>query len=252
MKIRGLKFLVITFFAITTLFANQAQVQGFVERFYQTVLDRHSDTDGLNYWTNSLLNGERAGADIARGFIFSQEFTNRDTSDQDYLYILYRAFFNREPDNDGYFYWLDNIRNGVSREEVLYGFLYSTEFYNLCQEYGISPIDAVPIDNNDNKPPVANAGNDQTINLGDTIYFDASGSYDTDGVIVSYKWSNGSNSYTTSNVYDSFVPTGLVVGNNIFTLTVTDDQGATATDTVNIIVKDSSNGDDELPDIKKK
>ena len=123
-------------------FATKAQVEGFVERFYVTVLDRASDKDGLEYWTNNLLSGSQSGADIARGFIFSWEFTNRDTNNEEFLYVLYRAFFNREPDSGGFNVWTSQLEQNYSRNTILDGFLFSKEFSNLCEEYGISPVES--------------------------------------------------------------------------------------------------------------
>ncbi|SFV55835.1 hypothetical protein MNB_SV-9-165 [hydrothermal vent metagenome] len=129
----------------TSIFADRGQVEAFVERFYVTVLDRDSDEAGINYWTNSLLNGQEAGADIAKGFIFSDEFISRATTNDAFLYILYRAFFNREPDSGGFNYWTNYFNSGKSRSFILDGFLYSEEFTNLCKEYGIEPTKAKSI-----------------------------------------------------------------------------------------------------------
>jgi hypothetical protein len=123
-------------------FADKAQVEGFVERFYITVLDRASEQEGLDYWTDSLLSGREAGADIARGFIFSGEFINRNTTNEGYLNVLYRAFFNREPDALGFDSWILKLSEGYSRNSILDGFLFSEEFYNLCKEYNIEPVNA--------------------------------------------------------------------------------------------------------------
>lgn len=112
----------------------------FTRRFYNIILEREADTAGHLYWIDSLQTGIRAGADVARGFILSQEFTNRNLSDSEYIYILYSAFFNRDPDPDGYSHWLSNIQNGVTRGEVLDGFLYSREFADLCSSYSIIAI----------------------------------------------------------------------------------------------------------------
>jgi hypothetical protein len=125
-----------------SIFADKTQVEGFVERFYVTVLDRASEEAGLEYWTNSLLSGSEAGADIARGFIFSSEFTNRATNDYDFLYVLYRAFFNREPDMAGFETWTSRLSEGYSRNSILDGFLFSEEFSILCKEYNIEPVTA--------------------------------------------------------------------------------------------------------------
>ncbi|SFV55860.1 internal repeat sequences detected [hydrothermal vent metagenome] len=187
----------------TSIFADKAQVEGFVERFYVTVLDRNSEESGLNYWTNGLLSGKEAGADIARGFIFSGEFTNQATTNNEFLNVLYRAFFNREPDDAGLKAWIDYLDRGRGRDFILNGFLYSQEFYNLCAEYGIEPTernpnkDYVPVDDNTTVTPVENNTTvtpikDSTITLkikktGQTLsYIDFDDGYYQKGVEPSY------------------------------------------------------------------
>ncbi len=120
-------------------YRSESEVRAFVTRFYKTILGREPDSGGLNDWTNQLLSKIKSGADIAKGFIFSPEFTNRNLNKSDYLIVLYRAFFNREPDIGGFNYWISKFDNGYSREKILNGFLYSQEFYNLCDMYGIAP-----------------------------------------------------------------------------------------------------------------
>jgi len=112
-------------------------VEAFVTRFYRLCLDREPDPAGLDSWVVALLNGTQTGCDVANGFILSPEFTNKNTTDEEYLQILYEAFFNREPDQGGWAGWISQLKNGASREDVLDGFIYATEFADLCEEYGI-------------------------------------------------------------------------------------------------------------------
>jgi hypothetical protein len=114
-------------------------VTAFVSRFYQMCLNRDPDQAGLAGWVSELHNGTKTGTDVALGFVFSREFIKQNTSDEEYLYILYRAFFNREPDEDGYNLWLHLLAAPTDREEILNGFLFASEFYNLCDNYGIIP-----------------------------------------------------------------------------------------------------------------
>ena len=88
----------------------------------------------------SLINkvGNR-GCYVAQGFIFSPEFVSRNTSNETFVTILYRAFFGREPDAPGYNGWLNKLNSGASRQSVLNGFIYSQEFENMCSIYGIAP-----------------------------------------------------------------------------------------------------------------
>ena len=112
-------------------------IQSFVDRFYQTILNRSADPAGRNDWTDNLYTGVRSGADVAIGFINSREFIGRNTSDEQFLNVLYTAFFGRTPDAGGYAQWMGKLDAGASRAEVLNGFIGSREFSNLAASYGI-------------------------------------------------------------------------------------------------------------------
>jgi subtilisin family serine protease len=116
------------------------RVKDFVSRFYHVVLGRKAEEAGLNYWTSSLEAGTLSGADVAREFIFSNEFKNKNLGNEAYVDVLYAAFFNRMPDPGGKNFWLGGLYGGTSREDVLNGFIYSQEFVNLCHQYSIKPF----------------------------------------------------------------------------------------------------------------
>ncbi len=91
-----------------------------------------------------------------------------------------------------------------------------------------------------NQLPVANAGNDLVITLpDDEVLLSGSGS-DPDGTIIAKEWRkvSGPSAYTIVEP-GAFVTnvTGLVLGTYSFELTVTDDMGAIAKDTVLVEVK---------------
>ncbi|MGM0366915.1 MAG: DUF4214 domain-containing protein [Actinomycetota bacterium] len=114
-------------------------VTAFVTRMYQVTLNRNPDPGGLASWTNGLRSGSLSGADVARNFIFSDEFKSKNTSNEQFLEVMYRAFFNRAPDPGGLNSWLSDLNSGKGREYVLSGFINSQEFKSLCAEYGINP-----------------------------------------------------------------------------------------------------------------
>jgi len=106
---------VVLCFNISSLNADsKSQVSEFVTRLYQLCLDREPDAAGLNDWINNLLARKITGAQAAEGFIFSAEFTSKNTNNSEFLTILYRAFFNREPDADGFNKWLVLLDAGNS------------------------------------------------------------------------------------------------------------------------------------------
>ena len=67
----------------------------------------------------------------------SNELKAKQLSDNDYLDILYRTLLNREPDSKGKGEWLTVIDMGVSRNYLIYNFVASPEFGELCSQYGI-------------------------------------------------------------------------------------------------------------------
>ena len=91
--------------------------------------------------------------------------------------------------------------------------------------------------------PVADAGNDQSVTDSDTsgselVTLDGSASYDPDGSIVSYDWKEGSTTIATG----ANPTVDLAVGVHTIDLTVTDNDGATATDTVVVTVNSGYTG----------
>ncbi len=93
-----------------------------------------------------------------------------------------------------------------------------------------------------NKPPIANAGNDQIITLPkDSVSLDGSASTDADGKIVSLRWTKISGP-VSSNIIKAdsskILIKALVMGVYKFELAVTDNEGLSAKDTVQIIVDD--------------
>ena len=95
-----------------------------------------------------------------------------------------------------------------------------------------------------NQSPTANAGTDQSANEGTAVSLVGIGS-DSDGTIVSYSWQQDSGATVTILNADtanaSFIaPMVGVTENLVFRLTVTDNEGATASDITTVSVIDRS------------
>ena len=89
-----------------------------------------------------------------------------------------------------------------------------------------------------NVPPVAEAGADQTVidyglDGGEPVTLDGSASSDADGTIVSYEWREGE----TVIASDVSPTVWFSVGTHVVTLSVTDNRGATDTDTMTVTVQ---------------
>lgn len=118
------------------------------------------------------------------------------------------------------------------------------------QTYNCIGFNALLEQEEENASPVADAGPDQIITLPvNQVTLDASGSSDSDGTIASYVWTFVSG---PSNIdpADSVNPnvSGLVAGTYVFELTVTDNDGATDTDTVQITVNPEVVGNPQCSD----
>ena len=109
----------------------------YVSRMYTKAFERPYDVDGLNNWTGLYLEGKTDANGIARGFIYSEEFSNRALSDEAYVETLYQTFFDRASDPDGKANWLGQLRSGASRNDVLDGFLGSAEYANLVAGFEV-------------------------------------------------------------------------------------------------------------------
>lgn len=113
-------------------------VTSFIKRCYKVALGREADPTGLQYWVDKLNGNQYTGAQIGYGFIFSDEYKAKHTSNNQFIRDLYAMYFDREPDAVGYNYWMGQLKSGVGREEVFAGFANSDEFFNLCAGYGIA------------------------------------------------------------------------------------------------------------------
>ena len=115
----------------------QGGVNSFVARLYNICLNRRPDIGGQSGWVDKLIGGEVTGTTCAYGFVFSPEFIGQEPTNEEFVAYMYRAFFGREPDLEGFTSWVMMLYEGASYEDVFAGFSGSAEFANLCGSYGI-------------------------------------------------------------------------------------------------------------------
>ncbi len=136
---------------ITPLFAaSNTKIQEFVTRFYVQALGRQPDTAGLNSWVSQLAADKITGAQFASFIIFSAEFSGKNKNNEEFVNILFRSCYNREPDTSGFDSWVSLLNAGQSRQFVLAGFTNSEEFKNICTAAGIK---AGQLDPGEGLPP---------------------------------------------------------------------------------------------------
>ncbi len=112
----------------------------FIERLYVIAMDRESDPDGKEFWIKEVSENGKTGADCARYFLLTApEFMARKLKNEDFVETLYKTFFDRESDEAGMQFWLDSMKKGTPRKEVVNGFIESTEWCEVCARYGVRP-----------------------------------------------------------------------------------------------------------------
>jgi len=101
---------------------------------------------------------------------------------------------------------------------------------------------------NTNTDPVASAGEDQSVGFSELVTLDGSGSSDLDGTIAFYQWSQISGtSVTLSTPSEAITTLTSPTEENIlvFALSITDELGGTDSDTVSVLVQNTTASIDE-------
>ncbi len=110
----------------------------FVGRLYTKALGRGYDETGMDAWCEAIGTGQGTIDQVStNGFFHSEEFINKNLSNEDYVTVLYHTFFDREPDASGKAAWVKALNEGASRDQVLWGFANSVEFAQLKASFGL-------------------------------------------------------------------------------------------------------------------
>ncbi len=105
-------------------------------KLYVATFNRAPDSAGISYWLDSKL----AIENIAQSF-FQQPETQtlypEDTSTEAFVVLVYQNLFNREPDQEGLTYWIEELENG----------LISKSYFILAVMHGAKDDDSVILEN---------------------------------------------------------------------------------------------------------
>ncbi len=91
----------------------------FVNLMFVKLLNRNADVNSLNNLAHGITFDNKTGADIVYGIISSSEFRNLNLSNEDYVERLYQALAGRSSDPAGKANWVNLLKNGATREEVV-------------------------------------------------------------------------------------------------------------------------------------
>ncbi|MBP5491668.1 MAG: DUF4214 domain-containing protein, partial [Clostridiales bacterium] len=109
----------------------------FATRLYTCCLGRDPEAEGLQYWALALTNLDATGYQAASLFFTLPEFVGLKTTNEEYLTRLYTTFMGREPEAEGFAYWLGLLNGGTDRNDVMKAFAGCPEFQEICNQYGI-------------------------------------------------------------------------------------------------------------------
>lgn len=98
----------------------------FVDDLYQSVFGRAADAGGRDYWTNLIIGGTPPVTVGAR-FYSSEEFFLASGSVSGFVTRLYEEILERQPDEAGLAFWVDQIHEPEDRHLV------SAEFYHSLE-----------------------------------------------------------------------------------------------------------------------
>ena len=120
-----------------------------VARLYYTALGRAPDFAGERHWVENVMEaGNLSIRQLAPVFYESREFKERygeETTDRQFVELLYRNVLGRGGEEAGIDFWTDSLARGVERAEVVVSFSQSFEHqaarYTVIEQSGIVFLD---------------------------------------------------------------------------------------------------------------
>jgi hypothetical protein len=110
----------------------------FINRVYAEALGRIPDLTGRSFWLNQLLNQDVSASSVAVAILNSQEFTDKDLDNEEFVEILYKVFFDRTASEDEIANWTEALEIGATRSQLVNEFAASSEWNTYCVNTGIA------------------------------------------------------------------------------------------------------------------
>ena len=106
-------------------------ITGKIYRLYNAAFGRFPDINGFKYWIEMNESGNNSYYQTSASFVNSKEFEQLyfdNQSNEAYISSLYNNILSREPDPNGYEYWLGQLEGYYeNRNDLLIGFAESKE-----------------------------------------------------------------------------------------------------------------------------
>ncbi len=100
-----------------------------IARLYLATFTRLPDPGGYDYWNDQALRNGLSLLSMAELFTSSAEFRNRygTPGSREFVGLIYRNVFDRDPDTDGWNYWTTLVDRGMTSGQLLTAFSESAE-----------------------------------------------------------------------------------------------------------------------------
>lgn len=115
-------------------------LDSFLDSVYSIMLDREADEEGKLYWSERILSGDTGILDFLNQILSQEEFANLNISSEDFITKNYNLLINREPDEDGFNYWMSQLGENSTKEQqlnLINQMAHSEEFMSKINELGI-------------------------------------------------------------------------------------------------------------------
>ena len=122
--------------AVQAVYINEEKAKEYVSRCYQYILGRSASENELAGWVVQMTNGTKTADQIARGFLFSEEFRGRNLGNEDLVKILYKVYLNRDADPAGLAGWTAKLDSGMGLKDLLDSLVKTAEYKNVISEMG--------------------------------------------------------------------------------------------------------------------
>ena len=100
----------------------QQEIQSNIIELYIATFNRAPDADGLVYWTTKVTIDGWTIDKIAQSFFDSDEVTTTyppSLSTSEFIDQIYDNILNRVPDREGKNYWIEQINNGLAKNDMI-------------------------------------------------------------------------------------------------------------------------------------
>lgn len=95
---------------------NHKELPGYLKNIYRNVFNREVDNDGLGYWNNKLATGQIELDDFFKNLLSEREFIETAPMVEDKIKKLYTGIFQRQPDTEGFNFWVQKYKEELKDE----------------------------------------------------------------------------------------------------------------------------------------